>query len=207
MKIKGNISILINQEHTTIEIHDADASIKFLSIQLSPEQLSSALSRLSQVPCVIDLRGLDKIGKKITLNEIRNAVKALKIAKIKVYNYFVIGLPWEDENTAQATIDFAIELDADYTSFYTATPLPGTRYYNYVKKEFFEEIESFENAYYQPIIKSHDLSKERIFEIHKSAMRKFYLRPEYIFKMLLNIRSFNEFKNYFIAGINLLLRK
>lgn len=150
---------------------------------------------------------LDKIGKKITLNQIRNAVKALKTAKIKVYNYFVIGLPWEDENTAQATIDFAIELDADYTSFYTATPLPGTRYYNYVKKEFFEEIESFENAYYQPIIKSHDLSKERIFEIHKSAMRKFYLRPEYIFKMLLNIRSFNEFKNYFIAGINLLLRK
>lgn len=65
MKIKGNISILINQEHTTIEIHDADASIKFLSIQLTPEQLSSALSRLSQVPCVIDLHGIDKIGKKM----------------------------------------------------------------------------------------------------------------------------------------------
>lgn len=65
MKIKGNISILINQEHTTIEVHDADASIKFLSIQLTPEQLSSALSRLSQVPCVIDLHGIDKIGKRM----------------------------------------------------------------------------------------------------------------------------------------------
>jgi hypothetical protein len=76
MKIKGNISILINQEHTTIEIHDADASIKFLSIQLSPEQLSSALSRLSQVPCVIDLHGLDKIGKKM-----EHKIFAFKISK------------------------------------------------------------------------------------------------------------------------------
>lgn len=65
MKIKGNISILINQEYTTIEIHDTDASINFLSIQLTPEQLSSALSRLSRVPCVIDLHGIDKIGKRM----------------------------------------------------------------------------------------------------------------------------------------------
>ena len=27
------------------------------------------------------------------------------------------------------TIDFAIELDSDFVSFYTATPLPGTRFY------------------------------------------------------------------------------
>ena len=65
MKIKGKIPILINLEYTTIEIKDADAGFTFCEIQLSPEQLSSVLSRLGQVPCVIDLHGLDKIGKKM----------------------------------------------------------------------------------------------------------------------------------------------
>lgn len=63
MKIKGKITILINREYTMIELKDADAGITFCEIQLSPEQLVAALSRLGQVPCVIDLNGLEKIGK------------------------------------------------------------------------------------------------------------------------------------------------
>lgn len=71
---------------------------------------------------------LDNIGKKITLDDIRNTVKILKKNKIKIYNYFVIGLPWETEETVEETIKFAIELDSNFISFYTATPLPGTKF-------------------------------------------------------------------------------
>ena len=39
---------------------------------------------------------LDKIGKKITLDDVRKTVKIFKQANIKIYNYFVIGLPWDD---------------------------------------------------------------------------------------------------------------
>ena len=74
---------------------------------------------------------LDNIGKKITLDDIRNTVKILKKNKIKIYNYFVIGLPWETEETVEETIKFAIELDSNFISFYTATPLPGTKYFAY----------------------------------------------------------------------------
>ena len=120
---------------------------------------------------------LDKIGKGTTINEIRDTVKAFKKAKIKVYNYFVIGLPWDDEDTINETINFAIELDSDFVSFYTATPLPATRFYHYVKNELHEEIESFENSYYEPCISTYSLSKERILELHKRAVKAFYLRP------------------------------
>lgn len=150
---------------------------------------------------------LDKIGKNITLNDIRDTVKAFKNAKIKIYNYFVLGLPWEDEETAQATIDFAIELDTDFVSFYTATPLPGTRFYNYVIKELHEDIENFDNAYYQPILDTYSLPKERVLELHKLAVKSFYLRPLYILKMLCKIRSFYEVKSYFLAGMQILLNK
>lgn len=150
---------------------------------------------------------LDKIGKKITLNEIRDTVKAFKQAHIKIYNYFILGLPWEDEQTTAATIDFAIELDTDFVSFYTATPLPGTRYHNFISKEMHEDIESYDKAYYSPIVNTYSLSKERIMELHKIAVRKFYLRPFYILKMLTKIRSLYEIKSYFLSGIKILLNK
>mgnify|MGYP002433276542 CR=1 FL=1 len=148
---------------------------------------------------------LDNIGKKITLDDIRNTVKILKKNKIKIYNYFVIGLPWETEETVEETIKFAIELDSNFISFYTATPLPGTKFFAYAMlNRLAEGNMDFKSAYYAPVVKSHELSKERIFELHKLAVRRFYLRPKFILKTLLSLRSFSEFKNYFKAGINLL---
>lgn len=148
---------------------------------------------------------LDNIGKKITLDDIRNTVRILKKNKIKIYNYFVIGLPWETEKTVEDTIKFAIELDSNFISFYTASPLPGTRYFSYVMmNKLADEDFNFEGAYYVPSVRSHELSRERIFELHKQAVRRFYLRPKFILKTLLSIRSFAEFKNYFKAGIALI---
>ena len=151
---------------------------------------------------------LNNIGKKITLDDIRNTVKILKKNKIKIYNYFVIGLPWETEKTVEETIKFAIELDSNFISFYTATPLPGTRYFAYAMiNNLVDGALDFSSAYYFPAVRSHELSKERIFELHKLAIKRFYLRPKFIIKTILGLRSFNEFKNYFIAGINLILKK
>lgn len=151
---------------------------------------------------------LEKMGKKITLNDVRRTVKVFKQAKIRIYNYFVIGLPWETEETVEETIRFAIELNSDFISFYTATPLPGSRFYDYAKEHnLFDKETSFESAYFYPAVNTHYLTKERVFELHKSAIKRFYLRPLYILKMLSRIRSFAEIRNYFVAGMNVLLRK
>jgi hypothetical protein len=63
MKIKGQISILINREYTTIEVRDDNANTTFAKVTLTPEQLSAALSRQMYVECELDVRGLDRIGK------------------------------------------------------------------------------------------------------------------------------------------------
>ena len=151
---------------------------------------------------------LNNIGKRITLDDIRNTVKILKKNKIKIYNYFVIGLPWETEETVEETIKFAIELDSNFISFYTATPLPGTKYFAYAMlNKLVEGNLDFHSAYYEPVVRSHTLSKERIFELHKQAVKRFYLRPKFIIKTLLSLRSFEELKNYFLAGLQLVLKK
>ena len=151
---------------------------------------------------------LDNIGKKITLDDIRNTVRILKKNKIKIYNYFVIGLPWETEKTVEETIRFAIELDSNFISFYTAAPLPGTRFFAYaMMNKLVTDNLDFDSAYYVPTVRSHELSKERIFELHKQAVKRFYLRPKFILKTLLGLRSFTEFKNYFKAGMALLMKR
>ena len=151
---------------------------------------------------------LNRIGKKITLSEIRETVRILKKNRIKIYNYFVIGLPWETERTVEETIKFAIELDSNFVSFYTATPLPGTRFFEYaMTNHLIDDGMDFEGAYYNPVVRSHELSKDRILELHKLAVKRFYLRPAYIIKTLLSLRSFAEFERYFKAGMALVFKK
>lgn len=151
---------------------------------------------------------LDKIGKKITIEQIKKTVKLFKENKIKVYNYFVLGLPWDTEDTIEETIDFAIRLNSDFVSFYTAAPLPGTRFFKFaVENNLLSDKDTFDGAYYNPIINTLCLSKNRVFELHKNAIRRFYLRPGFIFKAISNIRSFSELKNYFKAGLGLIFRR
>lgn len=153
---------------------------------------------------------LDKMGKKITLDQARETVKIFKKAGIKIYNYFVIGLPWEEERHIEETIRFAVELDSDFVSFYTATVLPGSKFYDYVLESNLGDLsnkETYKSAYYYPSVATHYVSKERIVELHKKAMKSFYLRPSYILKRLIGVKSFVELKNYFVAGMSLLLKK
>lgn len=63
MKLNGKISILINSEETTIEITDDLANVRFVKVKLTPEQLSSALSRCMLIDCELEVKGLDKVGK------------------------------------------------------------------------------------------------------------------------------------------------
>ncbi len=67
MKINDpRISFLINPEGTTIEITDNDAAVCFLRLRLTPEQLSSALSRLASTECESgEVFSLDKLGKQM----------------------------------------------------------------------------------------------------------------------------------------------
>lgn len=62
--MKGKITILINRDSTSIELTDESSGVRFLEITLTPEQLSSALSRLSMTDCEFNTRGLEYIGKK-----------------------------------------------------------------------------------------------------------------------------------------------
>jgi hypothetical protein len=62
---KGNISILVNEDRTTIEVMDPISGIIFVKVTLTPEQLSCALSRLTRTPCQkVEVFDLERVGMK-----------------------------------------------------------------------------------------------------------------------------------------------
>ena len=96
----------------------------------------------------------------------------------------------------------------NYANFYTATAFPGSRFWDYATdNNLFDEEDKYQSAYYYPSVKTHSLSKQQVFELHKIAVKEFYLRPKFIFTTLLSIRSISEFANYTKAGLGLLFRK
>lgn len=71
MKLENaKITILIGSDKTTIELHDTDAGIQFMTIELTPNQLSQALSRISHTPCKMSINGIERIGKVMEMDKI-----------------------------------------------------------------------------------------------------------------------------------------
>lgn len=64
MKLKGRIFIGIGIDSTKIEITDDSSRIRFCEITLTPEQLSAALSRQADTPCILEIKRLELVGKK-----------------------------------------------------------------------------------------------------------------------------------------------
>lgn len=150
---------------------------------------------------------LEKLKKNANLDQVKQAVKWTKKAGIYANGTFIIGVPWETKETVQETIDFAIELDLDHATFFMATPMPGTEFYDVVVKEkLFRNKPNWNNfqMFSNSVVKSHFLSNEEIIKFRSKAYKQFYLRPTYIIKRLLKIRSFNELKIVIKTGIFLL---
>jgi radical SAM superfamily enzyme YgiQ (UPF0313 family) len=78
---------------------------------------------------------LKKMQKNATVQQAREAVACVKRNGLRVHTFFVIGLPWETDETLQRSFEFMQELDPDFFDFNVATPLPGTELHNIALRE------------------------------------------------------------------------
>src|SRR5690606_18142765 len=66
---------------------------------------------------------LKHMKKNATTQQARDAVACVKRNGLRVHTFFVIGLPWETEQTLENTWNFVRDLDPDFFDFNIATPL------------------------------------------------------------------------------------
>jgi anaerobic magnesium-protoporphyrin IX monomethyl ester cyclase len=70
---------------------------------------------------------LKMMKKESDIGVIRDAVAQAKRANISTFGYFIVGYLGETVEQYNQTVDLAMQLPLDYATFYTATPLPGTK--------------------------------------------------------------------------------
>ncbi len=146
---------------------------------------------------------LDKAGKKTTLKEIEKAFKLMKKVGIESLAHFIFGLPGETTKTIKKTVKFAKKLDPDYAQFYCAIPFPGTDFYKQaVNNNWLTTNDWSKYEINQAIINTPSLSIEELKRARKKAYQSFYLRPTYILKIILKIKSLKEFQKIFTQSIN-----
>ena len=151
---------------------------------------------------------LRRVGKNITIEQVKKTVRNIKDQHVNVVTYFMLGLPGETKDTMSKTLKLAKTLDSDATTFSIATPHPGTAFYNWVEKNKFfitKDYSKFDPSL-PPVFNSDKLSSKDVYEFMKHAYLDFYFRPSYIIKKISKIRRPVELKNGIKNSVMLLKR-
>lgn len=143
-----------------------------------------------------DERILENINKKISLEKAVKAVEMTQNAGIEARANFMFGSPGETEETMQKTLNFALKLEPDYALFNITTPLPGTEMFRWAKQRKLLRTEDWKDYdFSKHVMNLPTVSSEKVLEYYRKAHRQFYMRPKYIIKRLLRIRSMQDLKN------------
>jgi len=130
----------------------------------------------------------------------------MKDAGMETRLFFIIGPPSKTIQDVEKTIEFAIELDPDYVIFSPSAPYPGSQFYDQLVEKGYQ-LPDFEKELFienEAICDLPDFNRKYINIMVKKAFRKFYLRPRYVLKKILSIKSFHQLKYLFRSFISLI---
>lgn len=153
---------------------------------------------------------LDLIPKHMSLDQIRRGVKLTKRAGVRVSGFFIFGLLGDTPQTMQKTIDFAKELDLDIAVFNILAPYPGTRIWRIIQEKGGTIlVDSYDDFHHTADRALFTLPggppPEDVAEAYRRAHKEFYLRPKYVVKQLLKVRSRVQLREM-IGGLKSVLR-
>ena len=148
-------------------------------------------------------RILNMMGKRITVEQIKKAVKAIKKAKIKILGSFILGFPGETIRSISRTIKFAKSLDIDYAEFSILTPYPGTPIFYLAKKNKSLLTRNWSKyTAIDPVMKIKGIAQKQLKSYLRKAYLHFYLRPKFIWEWIKN-KQFIFLKNSIKTLLNL----
>jgi magnesium-protoporphyrin IX monomethyl ester (oxidative) cyclase len=126
-------------------------------------------------------RILQILSRKTPKAKIRAAFATAHRIGLRTCATFIIGSPEENREDLEASLALALELRADYTAFYYATPYPGTKLYDLAISEGWisRDAEFDENWVHRqpnrPVLAIH-FSPDELIEIRRKMANPFFAR-------------------------------
>jgi len=138
---------------------------------------------------------LKVLQKEINPDKSKEIVLLAKSLGFETSTDFMIGSPGETREDILETISFSLKLDPDYATFSITTPFPCTQLYNsllenkFFDRDYWKDFSISPSKDFIPNLCNEYLSREELAHLQNYAYKKFYLRPKYILKKMLKLKS------------------
>lgn len=149
---------------------------------------------------------LKSYHKGYTKEDILETFRLCRDEGVRTVATFILGLPEETLETAHETVEFLKDIDCDFASFNVAVPRAGTGLrQNAIRDGLIDDTEEIMDQSGTTIaMATHHLTAEQVRDLKTTALRRFYLRPTYLLRRLLGIRSIYELREQLYEGFSLL---
>jgi len=161
---------------------------------------------------------LDNIGKKISVEQMKQFGRDARKAGILVHGCFLVGSEGETRETLKKTLDLALALSPDTAQFYPIMVYPGTRAYRWASDRGYIQAKCWREwltpeGLHNSVVSNPELPAEELVRFCDAARRRFYLRPRYwgakVFQIFWHpreakriFRSARTFLRYLLRGSN-----
>ena len=136
---------------------------------------------------VADDTELSKIGKGVTVSQIKKTVDALRRNKIATIGTFMIGFEDDTEEKIKKRFSFADQVDPDVFALQFVTPAPGSPLWmKLIKEKLFDpsKIDLKAWDFQHPVVRTKYLSIEEVGRLGSWCMREFFARPNRIHRIM-----------------------
>jgi radical SAM superfamily enzyme YgiQ (UPF0313 family) len=139
---------------------------------------------------------------------VREGFRRAKRHGLRTVGTFIIGLPEETEDTLRATLDLAVELDMDFMSINMAVPRFGTPFRARALELGLADAEDLvmDQGGAEAFLPTRTLDRDAMLALKKRMIRRFYLRPSYLWRRVSSVKSLYELRAQAREGLALLLR-
>lgn len=150
------------------------------------------------------------IQKGIDLEKTKEVFRMTREKGITTLGYFMLGNPTETRAQMEETLEFARNLTADFVHIAITTPFPATELYARALREglfdhdFWRKFAGDPREDFVPRVWDETLSRDELIELLQQGYQSFYMRPGYILRRLLAVRSWDQFKRQASAGLRLM---
>lgn len=132
---------------------------------------------------------------------IRAVIKMVNSYDINILGNYIFGLPEDNIERMNETLNLALELNTEHANFYPAQALPGSPLYFEAKKKNWDMPETFEEyaffSYECKPLQTNYCSAAEVLEFRDKAWQKYFTNPSYLNKVkkkfgVENAKNINE---------------
>lgn len=153
-------------------------------------------------------RILNKMKKQLTLEMIEEKVNLINDVGLEVSGFFIIGYPDETFEDIKATINFAKKLKIKRAHFSNFLPLPGTEATQRLMEKGELKIINWSELFYSKVPYAPiGITKKELKRLQCKAFLSFHMRPKILFKILMEIKNYKQFKAIINRALDYLFKQ